>query len=221
MKLSAIITGFAIMTLVIQGCQKQNRSESTAKIWTEEERQLLISGLEETRRIILEEIDPLSTEQWHYQFDSSTWSIALVIEHISLQEVMHYREIYIISKTPPQPKYVEKAQGNDELILKYETDPTKGIANWGVTPLGRWCDKADAVNQFNRATDKLIEFVSETDADLRQQFTFRDIPDESDFRRIRDLHQILLTTITHTKRHIHQIRRIKSYSDFPIYDNSI
>ena len=221
MKLSKRIIGFAILILVSQGCKESNRIEPTAKIWTAKERQLLILGLEETRRTVLEEIEPLGTEQWHYRSDSSTWSIALVIEHISLQEVMHYREIYVISKTPPQPKYVEIAQGNDKLILKYETDPTKGIADWGVTPLGRWCDKADAVNQFNRATDKLIEFVSETDVDLRQQFTFRDIPDESDFRRIRDLHQIILTTITHTKRHIHQIRRIKSYPDFPKYDNSI
>ncbi len=215
MKLFPGIIRFAILALVSQGCQEQNRSESIAKIWTEEERQLLISGLEETRRIVLEEIELLNADQWNYRSDSSTWSIVLVIEHISLQEVMHYREVYVISKTPPQPQYFEKARGNDQMILKYETDPVKGIADWGVTPLGRWCDKAGVVNQFNRATDKLIEFVSETDVDLRKQFTFRDIPYESDFRRIRDLHQILLTTITHTKRHIHQIRRIKSHPGFP------
>ncbi len=215
MKLSKRIIGFAILILVSQGCKEPNRIEPTGKIWTEDERQLLISGLEETRRIVLEEIKPLGNDQWYFRPDSSTWSIALIIEHVSLQEVMHYREIYVISKTPAQPKYVEKAQGNDKLILKYETDTIKGIADWGVTPLGRWCDKADAVYQFNRATDKLIKFVSETDVDLRQQFTFRDIPDESDFRRIRDLHQILLTTITHTKRHIHQIRRVKSHPEFP------
>ena len=215
MKISIRIIGFSILLLVSQGCKESNRIEPIGKIWSEEERQLLITGLEETRRTVSEEIKPLENDQWHFRSDSSSWSIALIIEHVSLQEVMHYREIYVISKTPPQPKYVEKAQGNDKLILKYETDPTKGIADWGVTPLGRWCDKAHAVNQFNRATDKLIEFVSETDVDLRQQFTFRDIPDESDFRRIRDLHQILLTTITHTKRHIHQIRRIKSHPDFP------
>ena len=215
MKLSKRIIGFAILILVSQGCKEPNRIEPTGKIWTEDERQLLISGLEETRRIVLEEIKTLGNDQWHFRPDSSTWSIALIIEHVSLQEVMHYREIYVISKTPAQPKYVEKAQGNDKLILKYETDTIKGTADWGVTPLGRWCDKADAAYQFNRATDKLIKFVSETDVDLRQQFTFRDIPDESDFRRIRDLHQILLTTITHTKRHIHQIIRVKSHPEFP------
>lgn len=209
------IIGFSILAIFGQGCQEQNKSKPKAKVWTEEERQLLISGLDETRKSILAEIEALSTEQWFYLSDSSTWSIALVIEHISLQEVMHYREIYVISNTPPQPKYIGNLKDNDKMILKYETDPTKGTADWGVTPLGRWCNKSDAVHQINRATDKLIEFTSETDVDLRQQITFRDIPDKSDFRRTRDLHQILLTNITHTKRHIHQIRRIKSHPNFP------
>ena len=128
---------------------------------------------------------------------------------------MHYREVFVISNTPPQPKYIENLKDNDKLILKYETDPTKGTADWGVTPLGRWCEKAGAVKQFNRATNKLIEFASETDVDLRRQISFRDIPDDSDFRRTRDLHQIILTNITHTKRHIHQIRRIKLHLNFP------
>jgi len=62
----------------------------------------------------------------------------------------------------------------------------------------------------------MMEFASNTDVDLRAHFSFRNIRDETDFRRVRDLHQIILTTIAHTKRHLHQIGKIKESSEFPL-----
>ena len=76
-------------------------------------------------------------------------------------------------------------------------------------------------NAFLRARGKLTEFVAQTEIDLRKQFTFRKpvegIPvEELSIREVRDLHQLLLTGIAHTDRHLRQIRKIKEDEGYPV-----
>ncbi|MCZ6900390.1 MAG: DinB family protein [Bacteroidetes bacterium] len=204
-----------IIFSILGGCQTIPEDKPLPKQWNEKERELLLTELERTRKELLRQIDTLNERQWFFRSDSQSWSLAEVVEHLDLQENMHYREVYIISQTPTNLELLGKTKKNDSLVSAYATDPQKGVADWYVQPLGRWCDKRSAVTQFNRTRDKMLEFVKTTDADLRMQFTYRKKVPKNDFRRVRDLHQIILTTIAHTKRHIHQIERIKVHPDFP------
>ncbi len=176
--------------------------------WTEQDRHLLLEGLEDSRNELIDLITPLDDAAWHFRMTDSSWTIAEIVEHIGLQQDMHYREVYVLSKAPPHPEFVSMTSGNDIKILNYESDTTKGEATWNVVPLGRWCSKNEAISQFNFSRDKFVEFVKNTNADLKQHFTFRTLADKTDYRNIRDLHQIVLTTITHTRRHVHQIEEI-------------
>ena len=184
-------------------------------VWTEEDRELLIREFRSTKAALHALVDDLTDEQWHFKPDENSWSIAYIIEHLQLQEDMHYREVRIVSMQPPQPEFSLKTIGNDEKVNAYETLPEKGVAGWNVTPLGRWPTKAMALMAFDRSRDNMIALVKNMNADLRQQVTFRNIPDKDDFRNVRNLHQILLTTIAHTKRHMHQLKRIKAAGNFP------
>ena len=204
-----------IISSLLGGCQTIPEDKPLPKQWTEKERELLLTELEGTRKELLRQIDTLNERQWFFRSDSQSWSVAEVVEHLDLQENMHYREVYIISQTPQNLEHLGKTKKNDSLVSAYATDPQKGVADWYVQPRGRWCGKRSAVAQFNRTRDQMLEFVKTTDADLRMQFTYRKKVPKNDFRRVRDLHQIILTTIAHTKRHIHQIERIKSRPDFP------
>ena len=190
----------------IHSCQ--NPSSHNQSIWTESDREFLVNGLEKSRTDLIDITKSLSEEQWHYRPDSTSWSIAEIVEHLGLQQDNHFREVYVLSKTPPHPELVERVRGNEDIILSYASDTTKGKSTWNVEPQGRWCTKEDALSQFNFSRDKFIEFVQTTNADLKQHFTFRSLPDKSDYRNVRDLHQIILTTITHTSRHVHQIESI-------------
>ena len=63
-------------------------------------------------------------------------------------------------------------------------------------------------------------YVENNDVDLRKHFTFRKYIEGIPLDRIkpgevRDLHQLLLTGIAHTKRHVLQIKRIKEHANFP------
>ncbi len=211
---SRILMGFTVIATIIVWWSCDN-SSSIETHWTEKDRSFLLNGLEESRQELMEITDSLTDEQWNYIPDSETWSISQIVEHLGLQQDMHFREVYVLSKTPPFPELTNRVKGNEIKILNYVSDTTKGKATWNVEPWGRWCAKSDAIDQFNFSRDKFIEFVKNTNADLKHHFTFRELPDKSDYRNIRDLHQIVLTTITHTRRHIIQIEGIILRPGFP------
>ena len=74
---------------------------------------------------------------------------------------------------------------------------------------------------FKKVTHKTFsQFVKETPIDLRKQYTFRTPVEGKDISilkigQVRDLHQLLLTGIGHTDRHITQIRNIKKHPEWP------
>ena len=198
--------------MLITSCNSESNSDT---YWSENDRNYLIKGLEDSKQELMSVIDTLTEAQWNFMPNPESWSIARIVEHLGLQQDMHFREVFVLSKTPPLPDLVDQVEGNEIKILNYVSDITKGEATWNVEPLGRWCTKSDAINQFDLSRGKFIEFVKTTNADLKQHFTFRNLPDKSDYRSIRDLHQIVLTTITHTRRHIKQIEGIMALPDFP------
>ena len=199
--------------VVCLSCGQSNQDHFP--IWSDDDRSYLLKEFHETGAAVHAIVDSLNSEQWNYKLSDDDWSIAYIIEHLQLQEDMHYREVRILSMQPPQPEYALQTIGNDEKVLAYEIDRKKGKADWNVMPLGRWSGKDHALQAFDRSREKMIELVASTKANLRQQITFRNIQDPGDFRKVRNLHQILLTTIAHTKRHTHQIRRTIERPNFP------
>ncbi len=202
-----------LFTVLAVACTPQD--DKAFPVWSEEDRAHLISEFESTKKVIHDLVDRLSFEQWNFKPDEDSWSIGYIIEHLQLQEDMHYREVRIVSMQPPRPEYSLKTLGNDEKVNEYATNPQKGMADWNVTPLGRWPTKKLSLMAFDRSRDKMIELIRNMKADLRQQVTFRNIPDETDFRSVRNLHQILLTTIAHVKRHTSQIESVLANESFP------
>ena len=201
-----------LLPFALLACTQANKDYPT---WSEEDRAFLIGEFRSTQRKIHDLVDQLSYEQWNFRSDSNSWSIGFVVEHLQLQEDMHYREVRIISMQPPQKESSLSTIGNDDKVNEYATNPQKGVADWNVTPLGRWPTKNLSLMAFDRSRNKMIELIRDMQADLRQQVTYRNISDESDFRSVRNLHQILLTTIAHTKRHTSQIEGILSDPNFP------
>jgi hypothetical protein len=196
------------------------KNQKSEESWNEAERSFMISGLERTKNELLNELKGLNNEQWSFKISKEKWSIREVVEHLEVQDELYHREIFLVIKTPQSLKYLEIVKGKDQAILNYATDSTKGTAGWSLEPIGRFCSKYDSEIAFIRARDHIIEFVNETNLDLRKFFTFRKYIDDgglTDIRLwdVRDLHQLLLTTIAHTDRHINQIRQIKQYKQYP------
>lgn len=206
------------IVLTTLGCDEQADDKSIW--WTDEDRQLILNELQRTTDELLTELSGLTEIQWNFRESNDRWNIGEIIEHLEMQNQLHYREISVTSKAPQYLKFRAVTKGQDEYFTKYATDATPGEAQWFLEPLGRFRTKAEGENAFLRARGHLQEFVAETKVDLRKQFTFRvEVEDKSvdelSIGQVRDLHQLLLTGIAHTDRHLRQIRAIKTHNNYP------
>ncbi len=197
------------------------KKEKSNRIWTEEERLILISGLQNSLDQVLVSVANSGDSLWTWKKDRNQWSLAEVVEHLILQDQAYYREIKVVSTLPNMPEYVDRVKGNDEKFLAYSTDPVTSKSDWDVTPTGRFCTKTDAIEVLRKVRKAIIESVSKSDADFRQVFTFRNIPQKVidknpefySIRQVRDLHQLVLNAIAHTNRHVGQMKRISGAVD--------
>jgi len=114
--------------------------------------------------------------------------------------------------------FQEITANKDSFFIRYATDTIAGSARWFLQPQGKFNSPAAALFAFKKARKELTSFVQNTIVDLRQHFTYRapvsNIKDV-EIGQIRDLHQLLLTGIAHTDRHINQIKQIKLHPGFP------
>ena len=183
------------------------------RIWEEADRSFLISRLSASLDTVVRSVASLSEEQWNWQADSNTWSIALVVEHLITHEELFYREVRVLSNLPNMPVQDESKFASDEAIMSYSeiTDQNRGNAPVYLAPKGRWCDKERALASYRETRKAMIEFVSNTEANLRTYYT-KSGRGPTEFR---DLHQLLLISIAHTLRHAQQIRSIVEDQGFP------
>ena len=210
------------------GCKTENAEKekptdnlfSTEKLWTERDRQFILKELERTTEELLKETERLALDQWTFREQPNRWNIAEIVEHLTLQNELHYREIYAVSNAPALPQYLPVTRGQDDHFTNYATDPVKSHAKWFLQPLGRFDSKRQSIAAFVRARDGIRGFVEKTEVDLRTRFTFRNNAgnnpiDSIKIGNVRDLHQLLLTGIAHTDRHLKQIRTIKKHKLYP------
>ncbi len=213
--MNSFFYSFSCALMILSSCNTKSNNGSE-NLWTDGERGILVSGLEASLNDVLSETTPIDDSLWSSKRDSKQWSIAEVIEHLILQDQAYYREIKVVSSLPNMPEYIDRVKGNDEKFLEYASDPVKSKADWDVTPTGRFCTKNDALMEFQKVREQIISLVSTSGTDFRQVFTFRKIPQavidrNPDFykvREVRDLHQLVLNAIAHTKRHNGQLTRI-------------
>lgn len=216
-------TGFFLLYCAfVISCKSTNSSDQNGvSWWTTDDQQLIISELNKTTNELKEEIENISIDQWSFREDSTRWSIAEIVEHLEMQNQLHYREISVTSKAPQYLKYRQITEGKDAFFSNYSVDPTKSKAKWFLEPSGKFCSKKECEEAFYKVRTELTKYIDQTDVDLRKQFTFRTPVEGKEISNIkigqvRDLHQLLLTGIAHTYRHLDQLRKIKQHPDYPI-----
>ncbi|MEP4090929.1 DinB family protein [Reichenbachiella sp.] len=212
---------FVVFFLFLYSCNSPYEKETVeVRWWTNTDKQLIISELKRTTAELKKEIDGLTDAQWNFKEDDTRWSIAEIVEHLEMQNQLHYREISVTVNGPRMLELRQITRGKDDYFSKYATDATKGIAQWYLEPLGRFCSQQEGKKAFFRARGELTKFVEQTDIDLRKQFTYRTSVDGKSIEdlkigQVRDLHQLLLTGIAHTDRHLTQIMVIKKDTNYP------
>jgi hypothetical protein len=188
-------------------------TQNNAGPWTLAERKILLDGLRSSQEALMKEVKDLNDQQFHFRPDSSQWSVAEVTEHLGIYDELLFWDLLNNQYTDERPDLVSIVHGNDSAMVAYKSDPGKGHTPFIAEPLGRFREKDQMLDYFNRFRNAVISLVDTTHADFRLHFIYR-APDAG-LWRIRDLQQYTLLWIAHTERHTGQIRRVKLNPKFP------
>ncbi len=172
---------------------------------------LLINELTASEDSFHAVVKGIAGTQWSFKPAPDVWSAAEVVEHIAVVEVNVSRlMLEKILEQPLAPERRAEVKPKDSQITALMFDrSTRREAPERVRPTGRWSDPDDAVKAFTDARDRLIDWVSKTDADLRGYAA------EHPVFGVLDGKQWLLFAAAHCARHTRQIGELKKMPGFP------
>lgn len=198
--LKTILLAFALLSL--------STPVDTAMI-TEEERKYLLEFMTRTKERLLKDVKGLTPAQLNFKPDSTRWSVAECVEHITLTENTNFNRVIEGLKTEADPAKRSQITLKDEDILKRYTDrSSKRKTAETLEPKSRFGSHETALKEFLTKRNANIEFVKKTKDDLRNRVT------TYSFGTI-DLYQCLLALAAHSERHTVQLEEVMADPKFP------
>ncbi|WP_461048806.1 DinB family protein [Spirosoma arcticum] len=177
------------------------------KRWTETDRKYTVDNLKRTRDELTRETESLTDSQWHFHESPDRWSIAKVVEHLALWEIIWAREIGMGIRNTPRPDLIATSSPDSyymDFIMETKAHKSPDFSR----PTG-FIQGKNNLTFFRRLRDQAIAFTDTTQADMRAQFelTATKFP--------RNMHQVYIYQWGHVDRHLRQIRRVKQHPNYP------
>jgi hypothetical protein len=198
------------LLLITVGVQAQTPD----KVWKESDRANLVHHLDASKDALAQAVLGLTQQQLHFRPDSSSWSIADVVEHLAIYEEVYQWEYLFTLRQPPQPQYLDSARAADSVFLSLQDMPGKHDALAFSVPRGKYGSFENTWKGFLFTRAATTTMVANNKENLRTYFSLR--PTKGLFGyRWRDAHQVVLVNAAHVYRHLKQIERIKSHPGYP------
>lgn len=177
------------------------------KLWTEADRKYTVENLRRTRDELTRETETLTDAQWHFHESPDRWSIAEVVEHLALWEIIWAREIGMGIRNTPRPDLIATSSPDSyyhDFIIETKAHKSPDFSR----PAG-FIQGKNNLTFFQRLRNQAIGFADTTSADMRAQFelTATKFP--------RNMHQVYIYQWGHVDRHLRQIRKIKAHPNYP------
>jgi hypothetical protein len=183
-------------------------SSAAAGPLTDQERDVALKHLAETRQKFLDSISTLNEAQWTFKPAPDRWSIAEVAEHIAISEstILQLIREKIMSAPPAPP---EAARVPDEKVIAGVTDRSERFqAPEFLRPTNRWSTWEALVKDFIAARQTTVDYVKTTTDDMRAHAAPHPV------LKTLDAYQWLLLVSAHTARHTAQIEEVKTSSGY-------
>lgn len=175
--------------------------------WTAKDKQILIGHFERTKQEVNQETKNLSTRQWNFREKPEAWSIAEVLEHLNMWQLVtqeHERYMLYNGRQPDLAKICPSDSVNTTFIYEEK----KHVSPDFTIPTGAIPDKAN-LNLFNVYCNRIINNIKASELNFRMYFrTFTD-------GYMTNMNQAYMIQYGHVDRHMRQIRRIKADPSFP------
>jgi hypothetical protein len=175
-----------------------------------EDKTLLITELQQSRDNLLKDIQGLTDAQLEYKPAADRWSVIECVEHITLiEKAISEGEQHLVQQ-PANPEKRKEIKTTDEQIIKNVEDRSHKVKapEFGV-PKHSYSSNAEAIKNFTDQRNKLIEYVTNTNDDMRNH-----VMDHPVLGPI-DAYQLLLLDAAHTTRHTKQLEEVKADPGFP------
>ncbi len=175
-----------------------------------EDKTLLLQQLKDSKDHLLKDIAGLTDAQLEFKPAPDRWSIIDCVEHLTIIEklMMDAEKKLVTEAANPQRK--KDLKFTDEKLLQMIEDRSQKQKTppFGM-PKHNYAAPADAINAFVAQRDQLIDYVTNTNDQLREHIT-----DDPNLGTV-DAYQLLLFNAAHTRRHIQQIDEVKADPGFP------
>ena len=172
-----------------------------------EDEEKVLKSLEQTRRGVLDATKGLSDAQWKFKPAPDRWSVAEVLEHITVAEDYLFENGAEKALKGPASAPDRDSKKMDAAILAMVPDRSvKRQAPDQLVPTGRW-SPAETLEHFEKSRARTIEFLKDT-PDLRGHTS------DSPFGPM-DSYEWIIFISAHSERHTKQILEVKADPNFP------
>jgi len=175
--------------------------------WTGADKKILIDNFIRTQKEVNEETKDLTLAQWNFKENANAWSIAEVIEHLNMWQIVTQEHIRFMFYNGPQPALAIIAQ-TDSAATTFIYEEKKHISPDFTIPTGMVPGKAN-LDLFNVYCNRIIDNIKSSDLNFR--LYFRKFTDGY----MTNMNQAYIIQYGHVDRHLRQIRRIKTDKNFP------
>lgn len=170
--------------------------------------------LDSSMSLAFSAVENLSQEQWTYQPDPETWSIAGICEHMLISE----KNVLILIQnkiiTDEANRSVDEADliTNEELIvgLKDRGEGKRRKTNERFEPTGALKTPAQFMNEYKAARKATMDFVKNTDVNLNAYYWASPLGNKL------SAYQWTILLSAHAERHTAQIVEVQSTVNYPM-----
>jgi len=177
---------------------------------SKKEKKTAVKFLKETEKGVLASIKGLSEAKLTYKPAADKWSVEDCMKHIAATEMGLWKMTEGTINGAANPEKRSDIKMTDEEVMKnienrttkVKTFPPFEPQNTGFTTLN------DAINSFKENRGKLIDYIKNSEADLRNHVATLPV---GSF----DSYQMVLFIGAHSNRHMQQIEEVKADPGFP------
>ena len=170
---------------------------------TEKEREKALELLARTRLKLREAVEGISYAEAIWKPAPDRWSIIEYIEHLAISDDGLVGLVNRALEGPATPETPEVRAAREQHIRSTPIPRGANKAPEALLPGGRYADLNEAMQAFEAARDRTIEFTRTMQGDLRSHFSHHNVLGPL------DAYQWLLGNARHVETHAGHIREVR------------
>lgn len=177
---------------------------------TRQERDYASKFLKETEQGVFDSVKDLKEAQLKFKPAADKWSVEECVKHIAISEKNLWEMVEASLKQPANGEKRSEIKLTDEQVVKGVEDRTNKAKTFdALKPENTgYRSLAEALASFKENREKLVAFVANSKADLRNHVLILPLGTY-------DAYQFILLISAHSNRHTQQIEEVKADANFP------